>query len=274
MTRQTVREAAESASYPLFIPFIMAGDPNKESTIELAMTMQKAGAHILELGIPYSDPLADGPVLQRSALRALKHGMSLTAAIELIPEMRKRGLTIPVIIFSYYNPVLRMGIKTFIEKLKLNEADGVLIPDLPLEESEELSTLTKKENLANISLVAPTSSTRLEKIAAQAEGFLYCVSSLGVTGTRDEFPPEAYTFIEEVKSSSEVPVAVGFGISTPEQVQRLQGSADGVIIGSAIMKKVEGLQAELEHEAKRRDALESIQQYVEDLLAVPSSHQQ
>ncbi|WP_158735342.1 tryptophan synthase subunit alpha [Alteribacillus sp. YIM 98480] len=268
MTRLSVNEAAKKADYPLFIPFIMAGDPDPSTTIELALRMEEAGAHIVELGIPYSDPLADGPVLQRSAKRALQQGMSLTRAMELVPDMRRRGLTIPVIIFTYYNPVLQMGAKTFLDKVKENEADGVLIPDLPYEESQDLTVTAKENGLANISLVAPTSSTRIEKIANKAEGFLYCVSSLGVTGTRESFSEEAYTFIKNVNSSSKVPVAVGFGISKPEHVENLQGVCNGVIVGSAIMKKVEERLSELSQEGKmKQNALEEIKSFVSSLIS-------
>lgn len=131
-----VEEAASKAEYPLFIPFIMAADPDSQTTIDIALQLQEAGAHILELGIPYSDPLADGPLLQRSAKRALEQGMSLEKAMMLVPEMRKRGLTIPVIIFTYYNPVMRMGQESFLDKVKEQGADGVLIPDLPLKKAE------------------------------------------------------------------------------------------------------------------------------------------
>ncbi|RSL33454.1 tryptophan synthase subunit alpha [Salibacterium salarium] len=262
-----VEEAASKAEYPLFIPFIMAADPDSQTTIDIALQLQEAGAHILELGIPYSDPLADGPLLQRSAKRALEQGMSLEKAMMLVPEMRKRGLTIPVIIFTYYNPVMRMGQESFLDKVKEQGADGVLIPDLPFEESRELNNAAQTRGLANISLVAPTSSSRIKKIAESAEGFLYCVSSLGVTGTRDSFPPEAYTFIENVKENSRVPVAVGFGISKQEQVERLRGVCDGVIVGSAIMKTVEDNISRLSDQETRQNALNDIKSFVSSLIS-------
>ncbi|MFB5661680.1 tryptophan synthase subunit alpha [Alteribacillus sp. HJP-4] len=266
MARLAVLEAAERAEYPLFVPFIMAGDPNVETTIALALKLQETGAHILELGIPYSDPLADGPVLQRSAKRAIDGGMSLSRALSIVPEMRRSGLTIPVIIFTYYNPVMRMGEEIFLNKVKENEADGILIPDLPFEESTELSRAAKCKELANISLVAPTSAGRIEKIAKAAEGFLYCVSSLGVTGTRDSFPPEAYKFIETVKKHSDVPVAVGFGISNNEQVKKLEGACAGVIVGSAIMKKVEEKLEDLS-KPDNKEALNDIKLFVSSIVS-------
>ncbi|SDH07398.1 tryptophan synthase, alpha chain [Alteribacillus persepolensis] len=268
MNRLTVYEAAHNADYPLFIPFIMAGDPTRSATVDLALQLQEAGAHILELGIPYSDPLADGPVLQRSAKRALQQGMSLKSAMDLIPEMRKRGLTIPVVVFTYYNPVFQMGMESFLETANEKGADGVLVPDLPFEESQDFTALAKDYQLANISLVAPTSTTRVHKIASHAEGFLYCVSSLGVTGTREVFPQEAYDFIHTVKEHSAVPVAVGFGISKPEHVQSLSGICSGVIVGSAIMKLVEKHANELAAgEEKKKEALQEIKTFVSTLIS-------
>lgn len=262
-----VYEAATSANYPLFIPFITAGDPTPEITVDIALMLQEVGAHIIELGVPYSDPLADGPVIQRSAARALKQGMSLTKAIELVPKMREKGLTIPVVIFTYYNPVLQLGEETFLERVRESGADGVLIPDLPFEESESLQRIANSLGLANISLVAPTSDKRIEQIAKQAEGFLYCVSSTGVTGIRDHFPPEAYTFIERVKKSANIPVAVGFGISKPSHVQSLKGVADGVIVGSAIMKKVEELYGKEANASSGEKELEALKAFVTSLIS-------
>ncbi|MGY4690100.1 tryptophan synthase subunit alpha [Salibacterium sp. K-3] len=267
MARTTVQTAAEQAAYPLFIPFIMAGDPDPDTTVDIALGLEEAGAHILELGIPYSDPLADGPLLQRSAARALEQGMSLQRALELIPEMRKKGLTIPVIVFTYYNPVLHMGEERFLDQVKEKGGDGVLIPDLPYEESREISRMARGRKLVTISLAAPTSGGRIEKIAGEAEGFLYCVSSLGVTGTRDTFPPEAYSFIEKVKNSSSVPVAAGFGISTPEQVEKLKGVCDGVIVGSAIMKQVEENRYRLQNPVEKSEALSALKSFVSSLIS-------
>ena len=255
--------AAQNAPYPLFIPFITAGDPNPEVTVDLALMLQEAGAHIIELGVPYSDPLADGPIIQRSAQRALAQGMSLSKAIDLVPKMREKGLTIPVIIFTYYNPVLQLGEETFLQRVRESKADGVLIPDLPFEESESLASQAKSLGLANISLVAPTSDKRIDEIASRAEGFLYCVSSTGVTGVRDHFPPEAYTFIKRVKESTAIPVAVGFGISKRAHVESLKGVADGVIVGSAIMKKVEEVYGKNAGESE----LDQIKAFVSSLIS-------
>ncbi|GGE38828.1 tryptophan synthase alpha chain [Pullulanibacillus camelliae] len=223
-----------------FVPFVTAGDPNPEVTIDLALLLQELGASVLELGIPFSDPLADGPVIQRASLRALKGGMTLAKAMEIVPEMRKRGLKIPVIIFTYYNLLLQLGQNQFMEKAKEYEIDGLLVPDLPFEESEALRAACRANELALISLVAPTTSPqRLEVIGRESDGFLYCVSSLGVTGVRKTFHPNVLAFLERVRASTTLPVAVGFGISSHEQVQEIAPYCDGFVVGSAIVREIE-----------------------------------
>ena len=164
-----------------FIPFIVAGDPSEEVTIDLAIALEQAGATILELGVPYSDPLADGPIIQRAASRALKQGMTLTTALELIGRMRKKGVKIPIIVFTYYNPVLQLGEERFFALAQQNGANGVLIPDLPFEESEHMRMLGDAYDIPYISFVALTSHERIAMIASQAKSFLYCVSSLLLT---------------------------------------------------------------------------------------------
>jgi tryptophan synthase alpha chain len=255
-----------TANKTMFIPFIVAGDPHPDVTVELALALQQAGASILELGVPYSDPLADGPIIQRAAQRALKHGMTLKKAIELVPLMRKKGLKIPIILFTYYNPVLQLGEEYFFALAQKNSVDGVLIPDLPFEESMHIRQLSAQSGLSFISLVAPTSRKRIEKIASEAQGFLYCVSSLGVTGMRDTLPNELYEFLAEVKTYSNVPVAVGFGISRSEQVQVLKEHCDGVVIGSALVQKIEQLADRLQQEETRKDALSEFEQYAQSLI--------
>lgn len=251
----------------LFIPFIMAGDPSPEITIDIALTLQEAGASILELGVPYSDPLADGPVIQEAAIRALKQKMTLEKAIKLVSAMRDKGLTIPVIIFTYYNPVLQLGENRLFELMKAHGVDGILIPDLPFEESLEFSAACEKRDLVLISLVAPTSKERVEKIAKQAKGFLYCVSSLGVTGVRKALDPNVTDFLIEVKKHSHVPVAVGFGISSFEQVQMLKPHCDGIIVGSALIKMVESKNIELLDVSKRENALLEIKTFVKSIIS-------
>ncbi|TPE70586.1 tryptophan synthase subunit alpha [Halalkalibacterium halodurans] len=260
-------EAAVNGKKNLFIPFITAGDPNPEVTIELALTLEEAGADILELGIPYSDPLADGPVIQAASKRALKHEMTLEKALSLVPKMRAQGLTIPVIVFTYVNPLLQYGEEQFVKRAAEYQVDGILVPDMPFEEGEALQAACQEHNLSLISLVAPTSNKRIEKIAARAQGFVYCVSSLGVTGLRDELDPRVHEFLQTVKMHASVPVVVGFGISRREQVEALAENADGVVVGSAIVKLVGELEDELNDPEKREDGLFKIKRFVSELIS-------
>lgn len=257
----------EEGSKPLFIPFITAGDPAPEVTIDLAVLLQEAGANAIELGIPYSDPLADGPVIQRASNRALKQGMTLKKAMELVPAMRKRGVQIPIVVFTYYNLLLQLGIDQYFALARENEIDGLLVPDLPFEESNELREKAKSENMPLISLVAPTtSSDRLKKIASAAQGFVYCVSSLGVTGVREgEFKQEVYDFLKEVKRFSSVPIAVGFGISSAEQIEQFRNYCDGVIIGSAIVREIEKYHDALLDPEKKLQALGQLKDFLSSL---------
>ncbi|MFS0656534.1 tryptophan synthase subunit alpha [Bacillus sp. 179-C3.3 HS] len=245
----------------LFIPFITAGDPTEEITIDIALALQAAGAHAIELGVPYSDPLADGPVIQRASKRALQHGMNIVKAIELAGKMKKNGLKIPVILFTYYNPVLQLDTEYFFALLHKNHISGLLTPDLPFEESSDLQKSCQTHGITYISLVAPTSKSRLEKIIGQAEGFVYCVSSLGVTGVRQSFDTSISDFIQQVKQLSQIPVAVGFGISTREQVEAMNKMSDGVVVGSALVKKIEELQQQLLESQTRPDALREFEAY-------------
>ncbi|RBW70275.1 tryptophan synthase subunit alpha [Bacillus taeanensis] len=252
----------------LFIPFIVSGDPSPETTVDLALTLEKAGANALELGIPYSDPLADGPVIQAASARALAHNMSLERSMKLVSKMREEGLKIPVIIFTYYNLLLQLGKENFFALAQENEIDGLLVPDMPFEESEELRVSCEQHNIAYISLVAPTTSeARLTRIAENAQGFLYCVSSLGVTGERQEFHPSVYQFLEKVNAVSPVPVAVGFGISNSSQVEALKDLCGGVIVGSAIVRKIEEQKDFLLDQSKKEQALKSIYDDVSAIIA-------
>lgn len=251
----------------LFIPFIMTGDPTAEATIEIALTLQEAGANCIELGIPYSDPLADGPIIQDAAIRALKNGMTLEKAMKLVPKMRERGLKIPVIAFTYYNPLMQFGEERFIEEALKNDIDGLLVPDLPFEESGEVADLCLKHGLKYISLVAPTSKDRIVRIAENAQGFLYCVSSLGVTGTREQFAQNIKEFLETVNRHANIPVAVGFGVSKREQVEMLLQYSDGVIIGSAIIKEIAKWNEQLKDDEMRKEALWHIKRFVLSLIS-------
>lgn len=251
----------------LFIPFIMAGDPTAELTIELALLMEQSGAQLLEIGVPYSDPLADGPVIQQASIRALEANMNLEKAIRLVPQMRNRGLTIPVVIFTYYNPVLQLGEEKLVNLLIENDVDGILIPDLPFEESREFDKQCSDVGVSLISLVAPTSKERVATIAKEAKGFLYCVSSLGVTGVRKELNEDIYQFLDEVKHHSHVPVCVGFGISNRTQVEQLTPYCDGIIVGSALVNMIQLKKTELLNSNLREKAFVEIKTFVKSLIS-------
>jgi tryptophan synthase alpha chain len=254
-------------SKPYFIPFITAGDPHPEATIELALALQAEGAAVLELGVPYSDPLADGPVIQRASSRALKQGMTLSRTLELVGTMRKRGVHLPIVLFTYYNPILAFGEERFANVAKQVGANGVLVPDLPYEEGAAFRNICRNHGLAYISLVAPTSQSRIEKIANEAEGFLYCISSLGVTGTRDTFSKELKSFVDTAKKYSPVPVVVGFGVSKQEQIAHLLTFSDGIVIGSALIRRMEELHDLLYEPATRPEAVHQFRQFVRELIA-------
>ncbi|MBM7094644.1 tryptophan synthase subunit alpha [Bacillus sp. H-16] len=250
----------------LFIPYIMSGDPSPEATVDVALTLQEAGADVIEWGVPYSDPLADGPVIEQAANRALEKGMNIIRAIELVKEARNRGLTVPVVLFTYVNPVLRVGEKDLVNKLGEAGIDGLLIPDLPMEESGSLRSLTKEKGIALISLIAPTSKKRVVAIARQSEGFLYLVSSLGVTGTRDSFESDLTGLVENVKKVTDTPVAVGFGISKREHVKKFHTIADGAVVGSAIVRFLNERKDQLTGPEKEK-ALRELKGFVEELIS-------
>lgn len=249
----------------LFIPFIMSGDPTPELTIKLALLLQESGASILELGVPYSDPLADGPVIQRASKRALEHKMTITKAMKLAGEMRRKGLKIPIVLFTYFNPVLQLGEESFFALAKENQVDGLLIPDLPFEESEAIRQKCEENHVTYISLVAPTSKKRMTTISQHAQGFLYCISSLGVTGVRNDFSDQLYTFLEEVKQNSSVPTAVGFGISKSEQINELKGYCGGFVVGSALIQMIENSKESFKLDEEK--ALLDLKQQIEELIS-------
>jgi tryptophan synthase alpha chain len=262
----TVKRTIPTTEF-LFIPFIVAGFPDEDITIELALMLQKLGASALELGVPYSDPLADGPIIQEAASKALKNGMSIKKAMNLVSVMRKKGVQIPIILFTYYNPVLQLGEESFFALAKENDIDGLLVPDIPFEESTQLRNRCKEEGMYFISLVAPTSEKRIEMIAKEAEGFLYCVSSLGVTGVRKELHDSVYPFLESVKKHSNIPVAVGFGISNADQVTNLLPVCDGVIVGSALLKKLAELETNIQNPDTKSTALEEFEDFVKSIIS-------
>lgn len=221
------------------ITYISAGDPDLDTTRELVLAMAANGADIIELGIPYSDPVADGPVIQQASLRALQHGVTIEAIFGLVASLRQ-DTQIPLVLMAYYNSLLQYGIDKFVSTCAAVGVDGLIIPDLPLEESEELRQQANAQGIDVILLVAPTTPTeRIARIAEASRGFLYCVSVAGVTGMQKTVDSSLQDFLRTVRSQSNIPLAVGFGISTPEQAVAVAALADGVIVGSAVITVME-----------------------------------
>lgn len=247
------------------IPFLTVGDPDLETTLDIIAELEAAGADILELGVPYSDPLADGPVIQRASARALRSKVHLRTCMETALKARQAGSELPFILFTYYNPVMQMGLDTFFAELNTHEISGLIIPDVPVEESEDLRVRSRAAGVNLIPLVAPTSSERIARIVSGASGFVYCVSSLGVTGERSSFHSGVDEFIASVRRATDLPVAVGFGISTGEQVSRFAKICDGVVVGSAIVRKVEEVIPLLSQPQTRSAGLLQIREFVAQL---------
>lgn len=218
-----------------FIPFITCGDPSLEVTRQIVIEMEKAGADLIELGIPFSDPTAEGPVIQAANVRALSGGVTTDKIFDMVAKLR-RTVKIPMVFMTYANVVFSYGTERFAKKAAETGMDGIILPDVPFEEKEEFAGIFRSYGLDMISLIAPTSHDRISTIAKEAEGFVYCVSSLGVTGIRSEITTNVAEMVQLVKKSHDIPCAIGFGISTPEQAAKMAQSSDGVIVGSAIVK--------------------------------------
>jgi tryptophan synthase alpha chain len=244
---------------PALVAYITCGDPDLATTLDIALAAIDAGAEVIELGVPFSDPVADGPVIQRASERALRHGTSLLQVLHLARQIRKNSQA-GLIIFTYLNPVLRMGIKNFAAAAEDAGVDGALITDLPVEESGEYLAEMHKRNLATVFLAAPTSTdARLKQIAGASTGFVYAVSRTGVTGARQQMPEDALQLVGRLRRYTDLPVAVGFGISTAEQFRAVGEFADAAAVGSAIVQIIErnpGKEAE------------SVAQFVKQLSAV------
>ncbi len=221
-----------------FIPFITCGDPDLETTKKCVLEMIKAGADLVELGIPFSDPTAEGPVIQGANEIALKGGVTTDKVFDLVRELRKESDT-PLVFMTYANVVYSYGAEKFMAACEEAGIDGIILPDVPYEEKEEFLPYCKKHGVDLISMIAPTSSDRIAMIAKEAEGFIYVVSSLGVTGTRSEITTDLDSIIKVIRENSKVPCAIGFGISTPEQAKKMAAISDGAIVGSAIIRILE-----------------------------------
>lgn len=248
------------------VPFLTVGDPNPETTVDIIIELEQAGADIIELGVPYSDPLADGPVIQRASGRALRNHLTIIDCIRVAKQAREKGCSLPFVLFTYFNPALQLGLDRLFALLVEHDVSGLLIPDLPLEEDEEVKRLASLHGIHLIPLVAPTSHERIARITSRASGFIYCVSSLGVTGERSSFHEGIEQFLASVRSSTSLPIAVGFGISTNEQVRRFAEMADGVIIGSAIVRKIEQTLPLLQDDKRRKEGLLQIRDFVASLV--------
>ncbi|MEE8359650.1 MAG: tryptophan synthase subunit alpha [Candidatus Omnitrophota bacterium] len=222
-----------------FIAYITTGDPTIKATEKLIMELDRSGVDILELGVPFSDPMADGPTIQAASERALRNKVNIRSILSLVKRVRgKTGL--PIALMTYYNPVYRYGVKEFVSSAKSSGVDGVIIPDLPPEEAEDLMAYSRKRDFSSIFLLSPTSSLRrIELVGKASRGFVYYVSLTGVTGARKSLPPEIVTNVRRIKKVTKKPVCVGFGVSTPLQAKTIARIADGVIVGSAIIKVIE-----------------------------------
>jgi tryptophan synthase, alpha subunit len=221
-----------------FIPFITCGDPDMETTAAVVRAAAENGADLIELGIPFSDPTAEGPVIQGANIRALQAGTTTDRVFDLVRELRK-DVTVPMVFMTYANVVFSYGAELFISTCSKIGIDGLILPDLPFEEKEEFLPLCQQYGVDLISLIAPTSENRIAMIAREAEGFIYLVSSLGVTGMRSEIKTDLASIVEVIRENTKIPCAIGFGISTPEQARKMAAISDGAIVGSAIIRLLE-----------------------------------
>jgi tryptophan synthase alpha chain len=249
-----------------FIPFITAGDPDLATTELLLVELAAAGADVIELGVPFSDPVADGEVIQRASERALRKGVTLSDALRCVLSA-KQHIDVPIVLFSYLNPLLKLGVDRLADEAKQADVDAVLVTDLIPEEAGSWITAFRDHGLDPIFLVAPTTSDeRLAYIAQQASGFIYAISRAGVTGARNEMPRDAEALVKRIHAMSDLPVAVGFGISTAEQVRQVWRFADAAVIGSAIVNEIEKLSGS-------PDLVTRVGQFARSLLASKSLHQ-
>lgn len=249
--------SARARGRAALMPYFTLGYPDAETSIRVIESIVGAGADLIELGIPFSDPLADGPTIQHSTQVALEGGMTVARCLALTAELRARGVVAPLLLMGYYNPILAFGVVRFVERAAAAGADGFIIPDLPPEEAVELEAACRSRGLALVYLLAPTSTPeRIALIARRSSGFTYLVSLTGVTGARDSLPPGLADFVDRVREVARTPLAVGFGVSTPEQAWAVGQMADGVIVGSALIRAV----------GQSRDPAEAAGEFVRGML--------
>lgn len=235
-TFESLRERERSA----LILYLTIGYPERESALEIVPRLIEAGADMIELGVPFSDPLADGATVQRATQRALENGVRSAYCLETVRLLRESGVVAPILFMGYYNPIVQYGVERYCAAAQEAGVDGLIVPDLPPEESHELHAACRAHDLDLIFLLAPTSTDqRIHDVAGLASGFIYCVSLTGITGARNDLPPELAGFLQRVRSATEIPLAVGFGISEPRHAQQVAAIADGVIVGSALLNIVE-----------------------------------
>jgi tryptophan synthase alpha chain len=247
---------------PALVAYVTCGDPDVATTREIILAAIEAGADVIELGVPFSDPVADGPVIQRASERALKRGTSLAQVLTLAAEIRERAQSTGLVVFSYLNPILRMGLEKFCKIARAAGIDGVLVTDLPVEEAGEYLRAMRKHDLSPIFLTAPTSpDERLRSIAAASRGFVYAVSRTGVTGQRQQLAEDARKLVKRLRRVTKLPIALGFGISTPQQFAEVGDFADAVVVGSAIVETIE--------RNRGREAA-AVGEFVKDLLSISS----
>ncbi len=239
------------------ITFVTAGDPDAETTVKIIDGMEEAGTDIVEIGIPYSDPLADGPTIQSSSIRALKNGIKIPIIMDMVKEIRKYS-EIPLVFLVYYNSIFKYGMDEFLEESKRSGIDGIIIPDLPMEERNEISEMMRKKDIILIPLVAPTSRERVRDIVKNADGFVYCVSINGVTGAREKIGTDLKSYMDSVASFTNIPRAIGFGISNAAMIREVKDYCDGVIVGSAIINVISKYD-------DNSEMLENLKKFVSDL---------
>lgn len=259
MNKTTIAEAFSAGK--AFIPFITCGDPSLSVTEQLVYAMEEAGADIIELGIPFSDPTAEGPVIQGANVRALAGGVTTDRVFDMVKHIREKT-SIPLLFMTYANVVFSYGTERFIRTSAEIGINGLILPDVPFEEKNEFDTVCRDHGLEFISLIAPTSHSRIASIAKEANGFVYCVSSLGVTGVRSSITSDIGSMVALVKQAKDIPCAIGFGISTPAQAKAMAQKADGVIVGSAIVKLCQQY---------GRGCVPYVKAYVEEMKAAASS---